>query len=164
MPQSACPGRPKGPEFRIMALASSPVVQRHPCPAWATRMSDWHGLRPGCVRRLGPTPASWPNSKRAPPVSCLQLGMGSHGGVEVIHIGLVVLVVMQVHGLGVEVRLQRVICVRQRRQGEGPGWRCGWGCGWRLRRLELHWYGGFDSTAARLLARPDASLRVRRFS
>ena len=57
-----------------------------------------------------------------------QLGMSGDGGVEIIHVGLMVLVVMQVHGGRVEVRLQRVIGVGQRRQGKSSGRGCRRGC------------------------------------
>ncbi len=57
-----------------------------------------------------------------------QLRMCRDGGVEVVDVGGVVLVVVQVHGGRVEVGLESIVGVGQWRQGEGTGGGCG-GCG-----------------------------------
>ena len=47
--------------------------------------------------------------------------------IQVVHVSLVVLVVVQVHGLGIEARLKRLVGVRECRQLERPGRRSGGG-------------------------------------
>jgi hypothetical protein len=55
-------------------------------------------------------------------IHCLALPVrdGRNGDVEVGHVGLVMLVVVQVHGGSVEAGLERVIGVGQCREREGP--------------------------------------------
>ena len=54
-----------------------------------------------------------------------EFGMRGHGGVEVVYIGLVVLVVVQVHGFGVNTGLQCIVSIGQGRKCERAGSRCG---------------------------------------
>ena len=58
-----------------------------------------------------------------------QLRVSGDGDVEVIHVGLVVLVMVQVHGGRVKVRLQSIVGVGQGRQSERPSGRRWQGCG-----------------------------------
>ena len=55
-----------------------------------------------------------------------------HRDIQVVHVCLVVLVVVQMHGLRIETRLERVIGVGQRRQSERPRRWCGRRRGWGL--------------------------------
>ena len=61
-----------------------------------------------------------------------QFRVRRNGGVQVVHIGLVVLVVMQMHGGCVEVRFERVVSVRQGRQRERSAGRRGRRGSWGL--------------------------------
>src|SRR5438874_4185347 len=47
----------------------------------------------------------------------VQRGVLVQGRVQVAHVGLMVLAVVDLHGLGVDVRLERGVVVGQRRQG-----------------------------------------------
>ena len=51
----------------------------------------------------------------------LGIGRAFQRGVQVVHIGLVVLAVVDLHGQRIDVRFQGIVGVRQGRQGVGHG-------------------------------------------
>ena len=63
-----------------------------------------------------------------------KLRVVGHSRIQVVHVGLVMLVVVQMHGLGVDVWLERVVGVRKCRQSEragGSSRSCRWDLGRR---------------------------------
>jgi len=59
----------------------------------------------------------------------LEVGIRSDGFVEIVDVGGVVLVVMKGHRLYIDIRLEGIGCVGERRQGEGSAWDWGKGVG-----------------------------------
>ena len=55
---------------------------------------------------------------------CGQHGIGANGLIQIRDIGLVMPVVVDFHRLGIDVRFQRIKCVRQRGELEWSGWSC----------------------------------------
>ena len=67
----------------------------------------------------------------------MEVGIRGDGFVEIVDVGGVVLVVVQGHRLGIDIRLERIGSVGKRREGEGTFLK--WG------RRALLSYGGFGS-------------------
>jgi len=61
----------------------------------------------------------------------LEVGIRSDGFIEIVDVGRVVFVVMQGHCLGIDIRLEGIGCVVERREGEGAAWEWGKGVGGR---------------------------------
>jgi hypothetical protein len=74
----------------------------------------------------------------------LEIGIRGDGFVEVVDVGGVVFAVVEGHGLGIDVGLEGVGGVRERRKGEGAGWPSS-----ARARQALLSYGGFRCDSGR---------------
>jgi len=92
-----------------------------PLPAGASvsHSSEWLACPPpGCAPLSEPRPAACPAVAKARPRHAGQRRLGGHNFIQVIDIRLVMLVVVDLHGLRVNIRFQRVVRVRQLRQSK----------------------------------------------